>query len=44
MKKNYENGIDTIKSLIEEFDRHTNSVNTVGVCIPGFSSKRDRLG
>ncbi len=38
-EKNYESGIDTVKSLIEEFDRHTNSVNTVGVCIPGFSSK-----
>ena len=33
-EKNYENGIDTVKSLIEEFDRHTNSTNTVGVCIP----------
>ena len=42
-KKNYENGIDTVKSLIEEFDRHTNSVNTVGVCIPGFSSKETGL-
>ena len=42
-EKNYENGIDTIKSLIEEFDRHTNSVNTVGVCIPGFSSKETGL-
>lgn len=38
-EKNYENGIDTVKSLIEEFDRHTNSINTVGICIPGFSSK-----
>ena len=42
-EKNYENGIDTVKSLIEEFDRHTNSVNTVGVCIPGFSSKETGL-
>ena len=42
-EKNYENGIDTIKSLIEEFDRYTNSVNTVGVCIPGFSSKETGL-
>ena len=38
-EKNYESGIDTVKSLIEEFDRHTNSINTVGICIPGFSSK-----
>ncbi len=30
-KKNYENGIDTVKSLIEEFDSYTNSVNTVCV-------------
>ena len=42
-EKNYENGIDTVKSLIEEFDRHTNSANTVGVCIPGFSSKETGL-
>ena len=42
-EKNYENGIDTVKSLIEEYDRHTNSVNTVGVCIPGFSSKETGL-
>ena len=42
-EKNYENGIDTVKSLIEEFDRYTNSVNTVGVCIPGFSSKETGL-
>lgn len=42
-EKNYENGIDTVRSLIEEFDRHTNSVNTVGVCIPGFSSKETGL-
>ena len=42
-KKNYENGIDTVKSLIEEFDSYTNSVNTVGVCIPGFSSKETGL-
>ena len=42
-EKNYENGIHTVKSLIKEFDRHTNSVNTVGVCIPGFSSKETGL-
>ncbi len=42
-EKNYENGIDTVISLIEEFDRHTNSTNTVGVCIPGFSSKETGL-
>ena len=42
-EKNYENGIDTVKSLIEEFDSYTNSVNTVGVCIPGFSSKETGL-
>ena len=42
-EKNYENGIDTVRSLIEEFDRYTDSVNTVGVCIPGFSSKETGL-
>ena len=42
-EKNYVNGIDTVKSLIEEFDRYTDTVNTVGVCIPGFSSKETGL-
>ena len=42
-EKNYKSGINTVKSLIEEFDRHTNSTNTVGVSIPGFSSKETGL-
>ena len=42
-EKNYENGIETVKSLVAEFDKHTNSINTVGVCIPGFSSKETGL-
>ena len=30
--------LDTVKSLVEEFDQYTSSKNTVGICIPGFSS------
>ena len=36
--KNYQSGLDTVKSLVEEFDQYTTSKNTVGICIPGFSS------
>ena len=38
-EKNYDSGIDTVKSLILEFDKHTSTMNSVGICIPGFSSK-----
>ena len=30
-EKNYESGVDTIKNLVEEFDKHTNSKNSVGI-------------
>ena len=42
-EKNYESGVNTIKNLVEEFDKHTNSKNSVGVGIPGSSSKENGL-
>ena len=36
--KNYQSGIDTVKSLVLEFDNYTGQMNTTGICIPGFSS------
>ena len=41
--KNYQSGIDTIKSLVDEFDDYTNSNSTVGVGIPGSSSNETGL-
>ena len=38
-EKNYESGVKTIKTLVEEFDKQTNSKSSVGVAIPGSSSK-----
>ena len=37
-EKNYESGLNTVKSLVSEFDKFTDQQNSVGVCIPGFSS------
>ena len=37
-EKNYQSGIDTVKNLVTEFDNYTKKQNTVGICIPGFSS------
>ena len=42
-EKNYKSGIETVRSLILEFDKYTNYKNNVGVCIPGFSSKETGL-
>ena len=42
-EKNYESGVNTIKNLVEEFDKHTNSKNSVGIGIPGSSSKENGL-
>ena len=42
-EKNYESGVNTIKNLVEEFDEHTNSKNSVGIGIPGSSSKENGL-
>ena len=37
-EKNYESGLNTVRSLVSEFDKFTDQQNSVGVCIPGFSS------
>ena len=41
--KNYQSGLDTVKSLVQEFDQYSGSKNTVGICIPGFSSRETGL-
>ena len=41
--KNYKSGIETVKSLVEEFDNYTKSKSTVGVGIPGSSSNENGL-
>ena len=41
--KNYQSGIDTVKSLVEEFDQYSGTKNTVGVGIPGSSSNETGL-
>ena len=41
--KNYQSGIDTVKALVSEFDNYTKTQNSVGMCIPGFSSKETGL-
>ena len=38
-EKNYKSGIDTIKKLVNEFDKISRETCTVGLGIPGFSSK-----
>ena len=42
-EKNYLSGIETVKKLVDEFDKLSNQVCTVGVGIPGFSSKETGL-
>ena len=41
--RNYESGIDTIKKLVNEFDKISGESCTVGIGIPGFSSKETGL-
>ena len=41
--KNYQSGIETVKSLVEEFDQYSGTKNTVGVGIPGSSSNETGL-
>ena len=38
-EKNYISGIETVKKLVNEFDQKSKSVCSVGIGIPGFSSK-----
>ena len=42
-KKNYVSGIETIKKLVNEFDQISNETCTVGIGIPGFSSRETGL-
>ena len=42
-EKNYLSGIETVKKLVDEFDNLSDQVCTVGVGIPGFSSKETGL-
>ena len=37
--KNYTSGIATVKKLVDEFDQTCGEISSVGVGIPGFSSK-----
>ena len=37
-EKNYLSGIETVKKLVDEFDKLSNQICTVGMGIPGFSS------
>ena len=41
--KNYNSGIETVKKLVEEFDKISEQTCTVGIGIPGFSSKETGL-
>ena len=42
-EKNYLSGIETVKKLVDEFDILSNQICTVGIGIPGFSSKETGL-
>ena len=42
-EKNYLSGIETVKKLVDEFDKLSNQICTVGIGIPGFSSKETGL-
>lgn len=42
-KKNYISGIETVKKLVDEFDKISGHYCSVGIGIPGFSSKATNL-
>jgi fructokinase len=42
-EKNYLSGIETVKKLVDEFDKLSNQICMVGVGIPGFSSHKTEL-
>ena len=42
-EKNYLSGIETVKKLVDEFDKLSNQICTVGLGIPGFSSNETGL-
>ena len=41
--KNYQSGLATVKSLVDEFDQYSGTNNTVGIGIPGSSSNETGL-
>ena len=41
--KNYSSGISTVQKLVNEFDKISGEICTVGIGIPGFSSKETGL-
>ena len=41
--KNYQSGLATVKSLVDEFDQYSGTKNTVGIGIPGSSSNETGL-
>jgi fructokinase len=42
-EKNYESGIETVKKLVNEFDQISGKTCSVGIGIPGFSSRDTSL-
>ena len=41
--RNYESGISTVKKFVETFKKESNNEATVGIAIPGYSSKETGL-
>ena len=41
--RNYESGISTVKKFVEIFKKESNNEATVGIAIPGYSSKETGL-
>ncbi len=39
-ERNYLSGIETVKKLVDEFDKISEEVCSVGIGIPGFSSRQ----
>ena len=42
-EKSYSSGIETVKKLVDEFDKTSQQTCSVGLGIPGFSSKKNGL-
>ena len=41
--RNYESGISTVKKFVESFKKESSNEATVGIAIPGYSSKETGL-
>ena len=41
--RNYESGISTVKKFVETFKKESSNEATVGIAIPGYSSKETGL-